>query len=444
MNNFKVPPPTKKVDIPEQELTERDKPAFVHLNVSSRGELKPINTYDNLLALGDFYNLEFRLNSMTYEPEVLSNKTANTVAQTSDQIHSMLVSMCNIHGLPAKTIDDHLKAICEKNTYHPVARWLDSGSWDGEPRLDRILAVLKTKDDVLTQQAFKHWLVGCVASLYEASFKSKLVPVLQGPQSFRKTAFIERIAKVCPFSFLEGAELNPDNKDSLLSCIRSWIVELGELERTNRNSQGSLKAFITRDCDTVRPPYARGDIKKPRQTHFFATVNGRDFLKDETGSSRFVVVEMLEPVDMDSLNEILGWSYSSSGRIELKKPELLKQFWLEVKQLYLNGFGWMLPDCLIAKAQLNNKPFSDKSNWYQYILEKYVTSSSDNTLWLTAAELIDKDRQMNGVNSRQIGKALTQLAEDGLIQCREERSRVKRYLIPIPVPKFPPPPILNV
>ncbi|RPJ67647.1 hypothetical protein DRW07_05270 [Alteromonas sediminis] len=198
---------------------------------------------------------------MKFQPEV-HDICGDLVLNNFDQVRSKLISAASRYGLPKTTIDDHLSAVCLNHEYHPIKDWLDSGEWDGKERVSDVIGCLNAKSPEIAKIVLKRWLVACVASVYEPMFKSKLVPVLQGDQSFRKTAFVERIALVMPSAFLEGAELNPDSKDSVLTCIRHWIIELGELERTNRNSQGSLKAFITKSIDTVRPPYARTDINK--------------------------------------------------------------------------------------------------------------------------------------------------------------------------------------
>ncbi len=425
-----IPAPSKPVKIELPDNTEKDKPNFSDLVVNSNGQLKPANTADNLKDLASYCSIGFRFNMMEFVPET-HDLEGDKLNLSSDQLRSELISYSSRFGLPKTAIDDHMVALAENEKYHPIKRCLDNGEWDGTARVGAVIACLNARHEELAQAVMKKWLVGCVASLYESSFKSKLVPVLQGKQSFKKTAFVERIAKIMPSAFLEGAELDPDNKDSVLSCIRSWIVELGELERTNKNSQGSLKAFITKDTDTVRPPYGKTDIKKPRQTHFIATVNGENFLKDETGSSRFFVLSMEEAADMDRLNEILGWHYDGTGSIQQTNPELLKQFWLEVKHMYDSSYGWMLSDEEIKLAQGINEPYNDKGSWYEYIRDKYVEGYRHDVMihhkWFVAGHLVDIDDNLNSQNTSMIGKALGRLADEGLIERRKGRSNKTEY-----------------
>lgn len=421
------------------EKTPRLSPKFPDIQITDDGKGRILNTAENLKELGKFNGIEFAFNKMTFEAELV--RGTESLSNDFESVRSHLISAAAIHSLPKTAIDDHILAISRDNPFHPVKFYLDEGEWDGIERVSSVIKCLNAKDEQLADSIMKHWLVACVACIYEGTFKSKLVPVLQGGQSYRKTAFIERIASVLPHSFLEGAELNPDNKDSILSNIRSWIVELGELERTSKNSQGSLKAFITKSIDTVRPPYARNDIKKPRQTCFIATVNDRDFLKDPTGSTRFAVLELEKAIDMDTLNSLLGWSFNGTGAIKQTDPEQLHQFWLEVKKLYLDGYGWALSDAIQESALSANDKFQDKGFAYNHIMDNYIAPESKIDLpqhverpacisgWFRAGELIAEDKKLQSNNLRAIGVALKLLADEGFIKSKKVRGNGTAYKI---------------
>lgn len=425
---MKTLPPDNLVSFELPQNTKKESPKFPDID-GSEGKVRVLNTDQNLLALANYIDIDFRLNMMTFEPEIYKKSNGVTISLSNEQLRSKLKSDAIRHGLTKQAIDDHLVALCENSPYHPIKNWLDSSQWDGVYRVDEVIACLNAKDTKLANIVMKRWLVGCVASLYEPIFKSKLVPILQGSQSFRKTAFIERIAQIMPMAFLEGAELNPDNKDSVLSCIKSFIIELGELERTSKNSQGSLKAHITKSIDSVRPPYARADIKKPRQSHLIASVNGKDFLKDETGSSRFFVIEMLKPADMNKLNDLLGWQYNGTGSLKHVKPHLLLQFWLEIKEMYQANFGWMMTELEVQQASKINEPFNDKGTWYDYVLGVYLNGSDYNMLpeWFSAADIVKEDPKLAANSTKQIGIALSALEKNGYLQKDTRRGGRKFY-----------------
>jgi predicted P-loop ATPase len=408
-------------------------PNFPDSSTNFNGKVNLLNTAENLKVLLKHVGYRLQKNAMNLELEVIKG---NEVVFTSlDALRSDLIGWCGRLGLPKMIIDDHLSAIAESNCIHPVRSWLDDGHWDKTNRVEKVISCLNARNPEDAKVILKHWLIGCVASLYEQSFSSKLVPILQGEQSYMKTTAISRICNVVSGAFLEGAELNPDVKDSVLSVIKSWIVEIGELERTSRNSQGSLKAFITRQIDTVRPPYGRTDVRKNRQTHLIASVNGTNFLKDDSGNSRYAVIELEDAVDIDQLNDLLGWRYEH-GRIQLKDSNKLKQFWLEVKHLYNSGKSWNLTREQVNKLMPHNDKHADKGPWYGLILERYVLIDQDNckrrlfkAIDVCELEKIDK-RYV-----RQVGQALKRLADEGNIISKKSRSNVTLYELNFPISK---------
>ena len=426
-----IPAPTYEIDI-VAELPDIADSCFDDLQypdlVSDGRTMRPVSTARNLETLLNYCGLVACHNQMNME-NMLVRHDGTIVANSLDSVRSMLISASQISGLPKAAIDDHLAAICERAAFHPVKKWLDDGDgWDGQKRVDAVINCLKTKNPALTSIVMRKWLTGVVASLYEPEFRSKLIPVLQGEQSWMKSAFIERMAKVSDGAFLEGAELNPDNKDSVLTCIKSWIVELGELERSTKNSQGSLKSFVSSGVDTVRPPYGRTDIKKRRQTHFIASVNGDAFLKDDTGSARYAVLVMTGEPDMDALNDLLGWHWNE-GKLRLVNPDNLRQFWLEIKADYDSGEGWMLTKDELKQTTAINADFQDKGTWYQWAYERFAgkpeTASHD---WRTAADVCSLYGH-GSHNTKAVGRALALLAKEGHIKMKEGRSRIKLYYV---------------
>lgn len=430
-NNVSVLPvkPKRKQVIPE-EVFNMGKPKFPHIKESESGAVKILNTSDNLAELLAHYGYSLKTNQMTLERELFYY--GQRASQSVEESRSLIVSLASMAGLPKTAIDDHLDALAGLETYHPVKLMLDTnGVWDAVERVDNVISCLNAKVPEMANSVIKKWLVGCVASLYEPRFKSKLVPILQGAQSFRKTAFVERMATLLENSFLEGAELDPDKKDNVISCLKSFIVELGEMERTSKKEQGALKAFLTKETDTVRLPYGRADIKKPRQTHFIGTVNDDSFLRDETGSSRYAVLEMAQAANMDLLNELLGWQWCGTGSYKLVDEYPLIQFWLEVKHLYQNGHGWHLNSDELAMVAAVNDKYSFKDSYYQAIEETFLTHTGGDNYrmeWLTASNVcalleVPKDR------SRPVGRALKRLANEKRINTKITRG-VTYYELP--------------
>lgn len=386
-----------------------------------------LNTDDNLRVLLDHKGYVPYLNAMNTEIEVLHNGKV----MEYEVLISKLISDCARFDVPKAAIGDHLHVLAKERSYHPIVLYLAESKWDGVERVKQVMGCIRSKRPEVTELIMRRWLVGCIAALYEPRFSSKLVPVLQSNQSFRKTAFLSRIGEIVQDAFLEGRALDPRNKDSVLPVIKSWIVELGELESSTKHSQGLLKAFISKGADTIRLPYARTDLKKPRQTLLIATVNGQDFLKDRTGNTRFGVIELNEPIDMTTVNSILGWQYDGTGSLRKENPELLRQFWLEVKHMYDTGEPWVLSMDEQALVDTVSDKYLDKGRWYNMLHERISMASDDNrsqTDWLAPSQI----SQILGIPcnyAAHVGRVLQRLADEGRIATRY-KDGYKLYLFP--------------
>jgi len=393
---------------------------------------RPIKTSSNLFALITFNGWDPRYNLMTGEAE-LADADGERLGGSEAGQRSALVDACQLAGVPDAAIDEHLIAICERYSYHPVRQWLERGApWDGKPRIDAVIATLNAANPAYASAVLHAWLVGCVAALYHPRWCSKLVPVLAGAQSFRKSAWISRLAAMVPGSTLDCA-INPDKPDDVRRAVSAWVVELAELESTTRHEAGSLKAFLTRENDSYRLPYARSMTTKKRQTSFIATVNGSDFLKDTTGNARFAVIELAAAADVEGLNSILGWSWNT-GRLSQTDPEQLRQFWLEVRERYESGATWFLDDETAALAATANDAHTDKGPFYEVIYHHHLSRPLASSEWLTASELCVRHGEKLSMASNW-GKALRVLANEGKLQSRRVRSNRTEYLLPVDSPK---------
>ncbi|KDV04112.1 ATPase [Aeromonas sp. HZM] len=380
---------------------------------------KPLQTSDNLKTLLKNMGIQIATNKMNLNLDI--EQDGRIVEPSFEALRSMLIDEAQKTGLPIQTIDYHLAAIGEQNSYHPIAAALDGKHWDGIERVRRVLDCLPCTDPLLRDTVFRKWFISAMAAIYEPRFSSKLVPVLKGGQSTRKSAFLSRVCSIVEGSFLPEASLDAENKDSVIAVASHHIVELSELERTTRKEAGALKAHITKDVDTFRAPYARSAINKRRQGVFVGTVNDDEFFKDTTGNSRFAVIELTGKISLDAVNDILGYSYDN-GRVRQTDREQLLQFWLEVKHWYDTGWSWVLTDSESQSSEQNNNRFMVKGDYYHLIMEKIELWWPNDTVGVSASEACSRLNQPVSL-ARKVGKDLAQLAKDGLLRVGEGRQR---------------------
>nr|WP_207734744.1 VapE domain-containing protein [Romboutsia sp. 1001713B170207_170306_H8] len=125
-------------------------------------------------------------------------------------------------------------------------------------------------------------------------------------------------------------ELYHSDKDKVYQCIKYWVSELGELDATLKRDLSKLKAFTTEQNDEFRRPYAIKTVIYPRKTSFYATVNNDDFLKDETGNRRYLIIpvkeidfNIIDNLDIESLwGEVMHIKEENKVKHYLESEEL--------------------------------------------------------------------------------------------------------------------------
>nr|MBW3792042.1 ATPase [Plesiomonas shigelloides] len=368
---------------------------------------------------------------MRAEPVLLDAMTGKQTFSTYEVQRSTLIDACERYDVPKSAIDEHLIALCQGNNFHPVRQWLENGKpWDGIKRTDAVIDTLNAREPEYARSIIKAWLISAIAALYEPIFITKLIPVLQGLQSCMKSAWVRRLTHVIEGALYEGS-VNPDKPDSVRFATSAWHTELAELESTTQNETGKLKAFITKSEDVYRLPYAKSPTVKKRQSVFIGTVNGNGFLRDKTGNSRFAVIELAGKINIDRLNELLGWNYNN-GRLTNDNSELLRQFWLEVHHDYAQGASWQLDEDTQKMQSRINDVYTDKGSLYEFIHDTYLNYECKTTgYWFTASELATRHGD-TPKHASAWGKALSLLADEGLIKYQTLRARRKEYYLQLP------------
>jgi predicted P-loop ATPase len=182
-----------------------------------------------------------------------------------------------------------VQTVSLEHTFHPIRDYLDSLKWDGVKRVDDWLTLYLGADPSdLVRAVGAKFLIGAVARVYKPGAKNDTCPILEGPQGAQKSTALLTLAGSDFFSD-DIAELG--SKDSVMQTRGVWIIELSELDALTKGDVSRIKAFMSRQVDRIRPPYGKRVIAVARECVFVGTVNKETYLKDETGSRRFLPVK---------------------------------------------------------------------------------------------------------------------------------------------------------
>ena len=272
----------------------------------------------------------------------------------------------------ANTIGDALTILATNNSFDPALDFLNGlPKWDEVERLDSWLAnnFEATGHPSYLAQVFRKWMVAMVMRIEKPGAKFDWMPIFEGPQGVGKSSF-GRIL-VGDKYFLDW--LPPlDNKDSALSLQGVWAVEMGELASFRKNEIETVKAFITRTVDKVRPPYGQRWLESARRCVFFGTTNFETYLRDDSGNRRF------KPVKVGKLN--------FDQLIEDRE-----QLFAEAVYLYRHGFEVEQSLDITGEARL-----------YELLIQNEKMVADDSALmaeaiidFIEAEKLKDFDRQFS-------------------------------------------------
>ena len=279
-----------------------------------------------------------------------SGQEPNDLSENS--IYAQIQSILALNDMPSRTCE-LIPKLLEQAIVNPILDFIQSKPWDGIDRLPDFINTLVVSDTVnlrYRELAVKTWLVQCVAAadsgrkspIANAIPKFELVLVLQGAQGAMKTTWFKSLLPSDYREYIvDGAHLDPADRDTVKRCISAWIVELGEIDSTFRKADiARLKAFLSNDFDNIRLPYARVDSKFKRRTSFGASVNPSVFLVDDTGSRRFLTLPVIQC---------------------LPNVTDMQQLWAQVWELYLNGNQWWCSKELDTLLAIQQKEHSEES-----------------------------------------------------------------------------------
>ena len=225
---------------------------------------------------------------------------------------------------------DALKNVAMKNKFHPVRDILDSLVWDGEDHIRNLLPdYLGVEDTEYQYQVMKLWMMGAVSRIYKPGCKFDYTVIFKGRQGLGKSTFLQLLA--LNDNWFNDSLDSLDSDKAAQSLMGSWIIELAELKSLARTAGGvdSVKRFLTATQDKYRVPYERRADIFLRQCVFAGTTNKEDFLQDETGNRRFLIIEagVNEPrknlFESESINDFKAAWAQAVYIVKNEKPKLI-------------------------------------------------------------------------------------------------------------------------
>ena len=374
---------------------------FLDCNYDEDGNVKSVkqlvHNFEIVMDKDSRFAGKIRLNEFAQQPYLYGSvpwENENNCRAWSSHDDSALFSLIQAdYGLKSRQdFADALKNVSMRNKFHPVRELLDSLTWDGKEHIRSLLPeYLGAEDSDYTYQVMRLWMLGAVSRVYKPGSKFDYTMILQGSQGIGKSTFLKQMAM--DDSWFNDSLDSLDSDKAVQSLTGSWIIELAELKSLARTAGGveSVKRFLTATQDKYRIPYERRADTFYRQCVFAGTTNKDDFLQDETGNRRFLIVQT-------------GVKKPSKSLFVPEIMDTIKLAWAEAVHIWKNEKPQLiLPEAYMQEAkELQEANMADDGK--RGIIQEYLEGKTQvcaREIWFEALEesISPKSYQTSEINS---------------------------------------------
>ena len=281
-----------------------------------------INNFYRLIT--NHYGHNLRLNEMTGKPEWYDVRQKTWREWTDAQESEARAYFEDNYGMYSQVkLSDALAIYFKDHKVNPMLRILESMEWDGKPRVEHFLRdVMKAEDSPYIRECSRLIFAGGIHRAYEPGCKFDDMIVLIGGQAAGKSTIV-RWLNLDENFFREIKTIS--GKEGIETIRGVWIGEVAELMAMTRVKEAeAVKAYITSQEDSYRPPYGKHVQTIPRRCMFIGTTNNPQFLTDKTGNRRFYPVK------------VQSYAYKLYDNEEAVK-EYIRQAWAEAVHMYKEG-----------------------------------------------------------------------------------------------------------
>lgn len=365
---------------------------------------KPIPTGFNFLTIlaNDHRFEDLRFNTVRGIPERV--RDGKRIPWTDADDADAQLYMETVYGIvSAPKYENALTKYLQTVKYNPVQDAIIDIQWDGRRRVEEFLIRWAGADDnPVNRECSRLLFAGGIHRAFVPGCKFDCCIVLIGAQGAGKSTLCRWLAMdddfYCSLKTITGQKGSEGIQGK-------WIVEIEELLAMYANSKsGSMpeeaaKAFLSRQSEFYRLPYAKRPTDNLRTNIFIGTTNKDEFLEDPTGNRRWYPVTChCDGIDL--------------RQHEKECREYIRQAWAEIYTAYRLGEDLARPFTsrnLEKEIKVRQRSAEVDDEWIG-IIEDFLDRNQLNKtcviqLWKDA--LCQPKLNMTNVDKRRIVSILT-------------------------------------
>ena len=339
-------------------------------------------------------NFDFRYNVLTDMPEC-KPKNENTYRMIDKRMMNTLSFEAMMDGVDCKDVDVKRFLFSERiPTYHPLKDYMAHlPEWDGTDRVTMLAARVSGK--AMWLNGFHRWMLGMVAQWmgYTSRCANALAPILiSTEQGMCKSTFCSMLLpeELRPYYTDKFAITSSSGCEQKISTFA--LINMDEFNQYNERMMTMLKNLMQMKKVNYRKCFKAYYSDLPRIASFIGTSNEKSLLTDETGSRRFLCIEVEKPIDCSPIDY----------------PQLYAQLKFELE----SGKRYWLTKEEELEIQEHNQDFYKQSTEEEVFFKVFrLPNEGEPFVKMTASSIFDMLQKrypalMRGANVRQFGKVL--------------------------------------
>jgi predicted P-loop ATPase len=265
--------------------------------------------------------------------------------------------------------------------YDPFIGYFESlPEWDGIDHIGNLATYVIVEDKLWWNTMFKKALVrNCACATGFVNYNKQCL-VLFGGSDAGKSMFIRfLVPPLLSNYFNENPNIaNKDDKDARLSIAKNFITNLDDVGNISENELKELKSTFSKESVNERLVYDRTNTTMPRKTTFWGTADKDEFLIDERGNVRWVIIK------------ILSILHDEGGKKGYVQNINMDNIWAQAYHLLKNGFKFTLTKEEMEYSEKNNTENYMKRTLEEELIFRYYMPAQRNgekAIFLTATDI---------------------------------------------------------
>ena len=342
-------------------------------------------------------NFDFRYNVLTDMPEC-KPKNTTTYRMIDKRMMNSLSYKAMMMGIDCKDADVKRFLFSDQiATHHPFKDYIDAlPEWDGTDRVTMLAA--RVSGQAMWLNGFHRWMLGMVAQWlgYPARCANAVAPILiSTEQGMCKSTFCsmilpEELRAYYTDKFTINATSGCEQKLSTFG-----LINMDEFNMYTERMMTILKNLMQMKKVNYRKCFKAYFSDLPRIASFIGTSNKKSLLTDETGSRRFLCIEVEKPIDCSPIDYLQLYAQL---KFELESG---KRYWLSKEEE--------------MEIQEHNRAFYRHSPEEEAFFKVFALPKDDEPCFkLTATDIFNQLQKrfpavFRGANPRNFGKVMTKI-----------------------------------